>query len=134
MGFALPAANAVALADPARRVIAFTGDGGLLMCLGELATSAQQGARVCVVVFNDSSLSLIRIKQESRGMRRDAVDGPRVDFAAVARGFGFTAFSAGSDAEFRSALAQALAADGPALVDAVIDPSGYLAQSKALRG
>jgi acetolactate synthase-1/2/3 large subunit len=134
MGFALPAANAVALVDPARRVIAFTGDGGLLMCLGELATAAQQGARVCVVVFNDSSLSLIRIKQQSRGMRREAVDGPHVDFAAVARGFGFAAFSASTPDQFRQALAQALASDGPSLVDASIDPSGYLAQSIALRG
>lgn len=134
MGFALPAANALALADPSRRVIAFTGDGGLLMCLGELATAAQQGARVCIVVFNDSSLSLIRIKQESRGLRRDAVDWPRIDFAAVARGFGFAAYSAATVDDYRAALAQALAADGPSLVDAAIDPSGYLAQSVALRG
>jgi acetolactate synthase-1/2/3 large subunit len=134
MGFALPAANAMALSDPTRRVIAFTGDGGLLMCLGELATAAQQGTRVCVVVFNDASLSLIRIKQQSRGMRRDAVDGPQVDFAAVARGFGFAAFSAATPEEFGRVLVQALAADGPSLVDAAIDPSGYLAQSIALRG
>ena len=134
MGFALPAANAVAIADPDRRVIAFTGDGGLLMCLGELATAAQQGTRVCIVVFNDSSLSLIRIKQQSRGMRREAVDWPRVDFAAIARGFGFATFSATTTDAFRSAMVQALEADGPSLVDAAIDPSGYLAQSIALRG
>jgi acetolactate synthase-1/2/3 large subunit len=134
MGFALPAATAVAIADPDRRVIAFTGDGGLLMCLGELATSAQLHARVCVVVFNDSSLSLIRIKQQSRGMRREAVDWPRVDFAAIARGFGFATFSATTTGDFRRAMVQALAAEGPSLVDAAIDPSGYLAQSIALRG
>ena len=57
MGFALPAAIAAALEEPARPVIAMTGDGGLHMCLAELATAARLGCRIVVVVFNDSRLS-----------------------------------------------------------------------------
>ena len=63
MGFALPAAIAAALVEPARPVIAFTGDGGLMMCLAELATAAQHGCRLTVVVLNDAALSLIDVKQ-----------------------------------------------------------------------
>ena len=68
MGFALPAAIASALAEPERRVIAFAGDGGLAMCLGELATAAEQGCAIMVVVFNDAALSLIDVKQAARGL------------------------------------------------------------------
>jgi acetolactate synthase I/II/III large subunit len=62
MGFALPAAIASALTEPDRPVIAFVGDGGLAMCLGELATAAEQSCAIVIVVFNDAGLSLIEIK------------------------------------------------------------------------
>ena len=66
MGFAVPAAVAAALAAPERAVIAFTGDGGLLLHGSELETAVRVGARLLVVVLNDSGLSLIRIKQQER--------------------------------------------------------------------
>lgn len=134
MAFALPAGVAASLASPGRQVIAFTGDGGLLMCIGELATAVRVGAKLCVVVFNDSTLSLIQIKQQSRGMAREGVDWPRQDFAAIARGFGLRAWSASTAGEYAAALAEALRTDGPALIDVHVDPGGYLEQSKALRG
>ncbi|MFT4065598.1 thiamine pyrophosphate-binding protein [Paraburkholderia sp.] len=134
MAFALPAGIAASLASPGRQVIAFTGDGGLLMCIGELATAARIGAKLCVVVFNDSTLSLIQIKQQGRGMTRDGVDWPRQDFAAIARGFGLQAWSASTPETYEAALARAWEAQGPVLIDVQVDPSGYLAQSKALRG
>ena len=65
MGFALPAAVAAALEDPLRGAIAFTGDGGFMMCASELALAAQTNANIVVVVFNDGTLSLIDIKQKS---------------------------------------------------------------------
>ena len=67
MGFALPAAIATALAEPGRRVVAFTGDGGLAMCLSELATAARLELPITVVVFNDARLALIDAKQAQRG-------------------------------------------------------------------
>lgn len=134
MAFALPAGIAASLASPGRQVIAFTGDGGLLMCIGELATAARVGAKLCIVVFNDSTLSLIQIKQQGRGMARDGVDWPRQDFAAIARGFGLQASSVSTPEEYEAALARAWQSEGPVLIDVHVDPSGYLAQSKALRG
>ncbi|QRF62608.1 thiamine pyrophosphate-binding protein [Variovorax paradoxus] len=134
MGFALPAAIARALHDPARPTLAFTGDGGLMMCAGELATAAQQRARLCVVVFNDGALSLIALKQRNRGMAPAGVGWSRADFADVARGFGLRAFSVHDEAGYRQALRAALDHDGPSLIDVRVDPTGYQAQARALRG
>lgn len=134
MAFALPAAIALALSRPERPTIAFTGDGGLMMCAGELAAAAQCRARLCVVVFNDSALSLIALKQRQRGLSAAGVGFAPVDFAAVARGFGLIAWTAGTVDAYEHALRQALACDGPCLIDATVDPSGYPAQARALRG
>lgn len=134
MGFALPAAIASALHEPARPVIAFTGDGGLLMCLGELATAAETGAPLLVVVFNDGALSLIDIKQQSRSLPAAGVHWARPDFAQVMRGLGGQAWRAQGVAEYEQALAEALACGRPALIDLHVDPSGYAAQLAAMRG
>ncbi|MBR0653464.1 thiamine pyrophosphate-dependent enzyme [Plastoroseomonas arctica] len=134
MGFALPAAIAAAQHDPVRGAIACIGDGGLLMQLGELATAATLGARVVVLVFNDACLSLIDIKKGTRYLPDGALDWPRVDFAAAARALGVAGFRAESEAELEAAFAEALALPGPSLIDVTVDPSGYPAQIKALRG
>lgn len=134
MGFAVPAAIAAALHDPARGAIAFTGDGGLLMGLGELATAAVLGARVVVVAFNDATLSLIDIKKETRDLPGGALGWPRADLAAAMRSMGGLGLSANTEAELAQAMEQACAASGPVLIDVAVDPSGYPAQIKALRG
>ena len=134
MAFALPAGIALSLSDRSRQVMAFTGDGGLLMCIGELATAAREGVKLCVIVFNDSTLSLIQIKQQSRGLARDGIGWPRLDFAAIARGFGLEACSVATAQNYQAALERAFETQGPYLIDVQVDPSGYLAQSQALRG
>lgn len=134
MGFALPAAIASVLHEPQRTAIAFTGDGGLLMCLGELATAVETGGPLVVVVFNDGALSLIDIKQRQRTLPATGVRWDRVDFAQVMRGFGGEAWRADTPEAYEQALAAALGCGGPALIDVTIDPSGYPAQLAALRG
>jgi acetolactate synthase-1/2/3 large subunit len=134
MGFALPAAIAAALYDPARGGLAFTGDGGLLMGLGELATAATLGVKLVVVVFNDATLSLIDIKKEKRDLPDGALGWPRADLAAAMRSMGGVGLSANTEAELAEAVATACAATGPVLIDVAVDPSGYPAQIKALRG
>jgi acetolactate synthase-1/2/3 large subunit len=134
MGFALPAALAAALDDPQRPVTAFTGDGGLIMCLGELATAARLGCRLVLVVLNDGALSMIDVKQQRQQRHLGSLRYPRTDFASTARGLGWQAWRAEDAAALESALAAAYAAEGPALVDAVIDPAAYAAQFDALRG
>ena len=135
MGFALPAAVGAALARPGRRVICFTGDGGLGMCLGELETLRRLRLPVTVVVFNDACLSLIAIKAKADALgTTDATEYAAIDFAAVASGFGMASYRVGEAAELDVALSGALATDGPALVDVRIDPSAYPQLLAALRG
>lgn len=134
MGFAVPAAIAAALHDPARGALAFTGDGGLLMGLGELATAAVLGVKLVVVAFNDATLSLIDIKKDARDLPAGALGWPRADLAGAMRAMGGIGLRADTEAELAAAMAEACAAAGPVLIDAAVDPSGYPAQIKALRG
>jgi acetolactate synthase-1/2/3 large subunit len=134
MAFALPAALAAALHDPERGAVAMTGDGGLMMCLGELVTAAQQGANLTTIVFNDGALSLIDIKRQEMQMPDLGFTWSRPDFAAAARGFGCTAWRVLTHDELTSALADAAKTLGPCLIDVVLDPDGYLEQMRALRG
>ena len=134
MGFALPAAIAAALHDPQRGAVAMTGDGGLLMCLGELKTAAALDANLTVIVFNDARLSLIDIKREERQMRDLGLSWEAPDFAQVAQGFGFTAWRAESLDQLSHAATAASAAGGPRLIDVRVDASGYRSQLRKLRG
>jgi acetolactate synthase-1/2/3 large subunit len=134
MAFALPAAIAAALHEPGRTAIAFTGDGGLFMCLAELSTAVLAGARVVTIVFNDGALSLIDIKQQQRKLPTRGVRWQRPDFAAVMRGLGGRGYRVADVGGYREALRAALSGEGPALIDVVVDPSGYLEQLQALRG
>jgi acetolactate synthase I/II/III large subunit len=134
MGFALPAAIASCLAEPRRRAVAFTGDGGLMMCLGELGTAIQEKCAPIVVVFNDSALTLIGVKQRRRRLAPAGVGFVDVDFAQIARGFGWDAQRVERSAQLRPAFERAAAGSRATLIDVVIDPSEYDAQILALRG
>jgi acetolactate synthase-1/2/3 large subunit len=134
MGFALPAAIGAALADRARPVVALTGDGGLLMCAGELLTAAREGLRIIVILFNDASLSLIEIKQQARKLTPAGVALGSIDWGTLAASFGVTPFTASNETELQWALDRAIECDGPSLIDARIDRSNYAATMKAVRG
>lgn len=134
MAFALPAAIAAAVQDRNAPVLAFTGDGGLMMCLGELCTAVEQQANVIVIVFNDSALSLIDIKQQSRSMKSEGVRWRHHDFAATMGALGGLGIRITSEQAFIEGMQQALAHSGPSLLDVSIDPSGYPEQLKAMRG
>lgn len=134
MGFALPAAIGSALTEPQRPVIAFTGDGGLMMCASELATAAQNNCKLIVIVFNDSCLTLIEAKQRRRQLPNAGVNLSDVDFASVAKGYGCAGFRVETLGELKPALLAALAEDRPAVVDVVVDPSPYHGQIISLRG
>lgn len=132
MGFSLPAAVAMALARPGRRVVAFTGDGGLGMVLAELETLARLQLDVTVVVFNDAALTLIELKQGAGQGGAGAVRYGAVDFAAVATAMGVPGRTAYDVAGLREALTAA--GSGPRLVDARVDPAAYPHVIRALRG
>ncbi len=134
MGFALPAALASWLEEPDRPAVAVTGDGGMMMCLGELSTASRLSANVTIVVFNDAALSLIDIKQQRQQRPPLGVRYPKSNFADAARALGCDAWTVGAQDPLEFALSEAFETDGPTLVDVTVDPSGYRDQLTALRG
>jgi acetolactate synthase-1/2/3 large subunit len=134
MAFSLPAALGSAVADPKTPVVAFIGDGGLLMCAGELRTAAREKLAIIIVVFNDSSLSLIEIKQIARRLPPAGVALGSVDWAAAATSMGVAGYRARTEAELADAIGRATATEGPSLIDVTIDRSNYPATFRAIRG
>lgn len=123
LGAALPMALGAKLACPRRAVVALCGDGGLLYHVQELATAVQYGINVVVVVCNDAAYgNVLRAQQEEFGGR---VVGTRLrnpDFPALAAAFGISGQRAADAGALRSALAAALEADAPALIEVPLGP------------
>jgi acetolactate synthase-1/2/3 large subunit len=134
MGYAVPAAVAAALARPDEPVIAFTGDGGFMLHGSELETATRLGVKVVVVVLNDASLSLIRIKQEDKRYRRLAVDFSPTNLAAIGPALGAAGTSASDADDLRAAVREAFAAPGSAVVEARLAGSEYQELQRVIRG
>ena len=118
IGQGLPMAIGAALAEPGRRTVALAGDGGFALNLGELATLAQERAPVTVLLMNDGGYGVIRNIQDAHyGGRRHYADLLTPDFAALCASMGMRHLHAGSVEAFRKALPQALAGDGPAVLE-----------------
>jgi pyruvate dehydrogenase (quinone) len=122
VGTALGQANGVQVLDRSRQVIALIGDGGFNMLMGEFMTAVHHGLPVKAVIYNNSALGLITLEAESVGLVpfREAIEFPNPDFAALARACGGHGFTARQPGELKPALSEALAVDGPAIVDAVV--------------
>ncbi len=122
MACALPYANAAAIAYPGRQVVAFVGDGGFTMLLGELATAVKYGLDVKIVVIKNNSLGQIKWEQMVfLGNPEYGCDLQPIDFAAVARGFGVAGFTIEDPAECGDILRTAFSTPGPVVIDAVVD-------------
>jgi acetolactate synthase-1/2/3 large subunit len=134
MGFALPAAIGAALVDRGKPVVALTGDGGLLMCVGELLTAVREKLRIITIVFSDASLSLIEIKQQARRLDPAGVALGTIDWRLLAQGFGVASWSAANETDLDRAIEGALAQTGPSLIEARIDRANYGATLRAVRG
>jgi len=122
MANALPQAIGAQVAYPGRQVVTISGDGGLAMLMGELVTVAAYALPVKVVVFNNSTLGLVKLEMFVDGYPDFGVDVPGVDYAAVAAALGFFSRRVEDPADLEAALAEAFAHPGPALVDVVTDP------------
>jgi pyruvate dehydrogenase (quinone) len=122
MGGGLPYAIAAAIAFPKRQVVAIVGDGGLSMSVAELATCVRYGLAVKTIVINNSSLAQIKWEQLMfLGNPEYGCDLQPVNFAQVAEGFGVRGFRIEDPGQCGAILDQALAHDGPVVIDAVVD-------------
>jgi acetolactate synthase-1/2/3 large subunit len=121
MGIALPGAIAAKLAEPQRRIVALTGDGGLLMNVQELETARRLGTAFVLLVWVDDGYGVIRWKQETRFGRTSGVDFGNPDFVALAASFGLPGFQVERAQDFAPTLERALALDMPSLVAVPVD-------------
>jgi acetolactate synthase-1/2/3 large subunit len=122
LGWGLPAAIGAKLADPGRTVICLTGDGGFGYVMNELETAARYRAKVITVVFNNGTLAFQKHYEEKlfgSAIECDLLD---VDYSEVARALKCGGERVADPGAIGPALQRALAADGPYVVDVVIDP------------
>jgi acetolactate synthase I/II/III large subunit len=123
MGYGVPAAIGAKALYPTRTVVAFAGDGCFLMTGQELATAVQYGLNVVFIVVNNNMYGTIRMHQERHfpgNVHGTALVNP--DFAAYARAFGAHGETVTHTNEFPEALARAMQAGKPALIEIRIDP------------
>jgi pyruvate dehydrogenase (quinone) len=122
VGTALGQANGIQALDRARQVIVLTGDGGFNMLMCEFLTAVHHKLPVKVVVYNNSAFGLIRLEAESIGVPAydPGIEFPNPDFAGFARVCGAQGFAARKPDELRKVISDALAVDGPVIVDATV--------------
>jgi pyruvate dehydrogenase (quinone) len=123
MANALPQAIGAQFVDRDRQVVTFSGDGGLAMLLGELLTVKLHDLPIKMVVFNNSSLGMVKLEMLVAGMPEFGTDHEKVDFAAIAAAMGIRSIRIEDPKKVRRGLAEAFAHPGPVLVDVVTDPN-----------
>jgi 3D-(3,5/4)-trihydroxycyclohexane-1,2-dione acylhydrolase (decyclizing) len=134
MGYEIAASLGAKIAEPGREVVAIVGDGAYAMLHTELLTAVQEGIKIIVVVLDNAGFQCIDNLQGSQGIphfgnewrARDPATGQlsgksvSVDFAKNAESWGALGLRARNVAEFRDAVARALAAKGPVVIDAKV--------------
>jgi acetolactate synthase-1/2/3 large subunit len=122
MGYGLPAAVAAALRFKDRPVVCIAGDGDFLMNGQELATAAQYGCDLLVILVDNGSYGTIRMHQEREYPKRiSATELKNPDFAALARAYGGWAETIETTGEFAPALDEALGRKGIRLIHCTTD-------------
>ncbi len=125
MGFGLPAAIAAKIAAPERPVVCLIGDGCFQMTCGEVATAKRMGLALPIVVLNDGWLGLIKVKQMRRQYAHVGTalgEGPP---STPEHYFGVPAVGVHTPEALAAALADALAASGPTVIEAFVSPDHY---------
>jgi pyruvate dehydrogenase (quinone)/pyruvate oxidase len=123
MANGFPYAIAAQIAYPDRQCVAFVGDGGFSMLMAEFSTCVKYRLPVKVVVVKNNTLGQIKWEQiVFLGNPEYGCDLEPIDFAAFARACGGTGFTIEDPAECGEVLDQALAAPGPVIVQAIVDP------------
>lgn len=125
MATALPLAIGAQIAEPKRKVIAFTGDTGLLMCLGELSTVKEMNLPIIFIVFVDSSIALIEKKQRERGLDNTGVDFNNVDFSALAKSFGGGGYDVHNKQQLESSIKSALNSENFTIISCHLPKFSY---------
>jgi pyruvate dehydrogenase (quinone) len=124
MACGLPYAIAAAIAHPGRQSVAFVGDGGLTMLMGEIVTCVKYNLDVKIIVIKNNTLGQIKWEQMVfLGNPEYGCELQPIDFAGVARACGAQAFFIDDPEKCGETLRQAMATAGPVLIEAAVDPN-----------
>jgi pyruvate dehydrogenase (quinone) len=133
MACGLPYAIAAALAFPDRQVVAFIGDGGLSMLMGELATITRYRLPIKIVVIKNGTLGQIKWEQMMfLGNVEYECDLTDIDFVKVSEACGIRGWRVDRGADAARVVEEALAHAGAALIEAVVDPNEPLLPPKRI--
>ncbi|MGZ4276478.1 MAG: thiamine pyrophosphate-dependent enzyme [Solirubrobacteraceae bacterium] len=122
MANAMPQALGAQALDRSRQVVAFCGDGGLTMLLGDLITAVSHELPVRFVVFDNGRLGMVKLEQEQGGLPEFGTVLKNPDLAAVARAIGLHGVRVESADALDAGVREAFAAPGPSLLDVVTNP------------
>ena len=120
MANALPQAIGAQASHSNRQVVALSGDGGLAMLLGDLLSLRQLQLPVKVVVFRNDALAFVELEMKATGILDFGTELENPDFARLAEAAGLLGLTAARPEQVRPMIAQALAHDGPALVEVLV--------------
>ncbi|MDM8159599.1 thiamine pyrophosphate-dependent enzyme [Labilibaculum sp. K2S] len=123
MANAMPQAIGAALARPDQQVIAFCGDGGISMMLGDLMTIVQYQLPVKIIVFNNRTLGMVKLEMEVAGIPDLETDMLNPDFLKIAEAMGMPGIGIDDPDDVKSGLEKAFMHDGPVLVSIQTDPN-----------
>ena len=123
MANAMPQAIGAALSRPDQQVIAFCGDGGLSMMMGDLMTIVQYNLPVKIVLFNNRSLGMVKLEMEVAGIPDIETDMLNPDFDKLAEAMGMYGITINDPSYVKSELEKAFLQDGPALITILTDPN-----------
>ncbi|GIG54869.1 thiamine pyrophosphate-dependent enzyme [Demequina activiva] len=122
MANALPQALGAQALDRTRSVVSMSGDGGLMMLLGDLRTAVAFRLPIVVVVFDNASLGMVQLEQQEAGQASFGTELDNPDLAAVAAAMGLQARRVEDPGAVDDAVAWAFAQDGPVLLDVITNP------------
>ncbi|MEV6019151.1 thiamine pyrophosphate-dependent enzyme [Streptomyces sp. NPDC051997] len=122
MANAMPQALGAQLWAPDRQIVAFCGDGGLSMLLGDLMTIKTYRLPVKLVVFDNRRLGMVKLEQEQAGLPEFGTELDNPDFAAVATALGITGIRVADPAGLHESVRRAFDTPGPVVLDVLTNP------------
>lgn len=123
MANAMPMAMGASLSQPDRQVIAFCGDGGISMLLGDLMTISQYQIPVKIIIFNNRSLGMVKLEMRVEGYIDWQTDMVNPDFVKLAESMNIAAWEAKESKDVGSALSSGFKHNGPAIINIFTDPN-----------
>ncbi len=123
MGFGLPASIGAKLSNPRKRVVLITGDGGLLMVLGELLTLSENNIDVKVFLIDNGVLGTIKQYEDTKFEGKYSFSLGKNDFVAISKGLGVPALRVEGKGEMKKGIRETLNSEGPMLLDIVTNPN-----------